>query len=936
MKNTTPFVSCLALAFTLLVLATAGMPLGLIARPRPPLPLPEFAPLLSRAGFDEPFWARTEKPESFHPAYSDLVDGWSGYALRRARLAVTPFVVPALDESGHTNVACASGAVRFWFKPDWSSGAGPGGPARLIELSAVGETDAVAGWALVVSADGATLALAGLAGDLVRAEIDWQAGEWHSVTLNYGPKGSALFLDGRLAAQGAGVPAIPPAVAALTVGSTLAGADAAQGEFDEVAFFARPLTEIAVAFGHQLYAASAARGAISAEEEAALREAAAKRRAEREAAGAGGGTQMLRLLGGTTECITNQPLYITNMVCTNISGQGWTATFDVQGTNAYGPLHDIFTTTNLTGNSVTNAQWTWLERGPACSTYQYTNQLGTFAFYILGTLLDTDNDGLTDAYENLVSKTSPTNANCPRVLYETVISNQVPSGWFKLNDSSFTNSAASGGLSLTYQGGGWSPDVFAYGNSAYSFTNNTDRLGVPNDAIGGGTGDATNQGSFTLLFKALTRQATSKRYVLSQGTATSNAIAVYFDGTGTNGALKVGVGPNEPIILQDSNLVRGAWYYLAVTCDEMRTNSNEVRWYLGRVGSQALQAGSFALGSAKKFGNNGFITLGNKENGSSAFRESASINGAIDQVAFWKRELTEAEVNAQFNTMFPLFQGASTVFDLTRWELTLPVDETNQLDNAQQPLDINTVWLNSGFKYVDPADAKQKYFYLSNGSQMVFEAPWNGADQDSSSPATKLGSPRSELRETLTNGNEFNWKPYDPATGTATNTHTLQATCRLESVPSKVIFGQIHADTPSPAGGAVPAVTLFHEGSGTANKRIRLSVYYSPDRSVTNSGGAQTYDIVSGVNLGDRIDYELKLVGTSNSTIRLSATVATNGTSVTPLTVNMSNPADPLYSGWAATNVTLYFKAGCYFPTAATNSGTAKVTFSSLTVTHQP
>ena len=37
--------------------------------------------------------------------------------------------------------------------------------------------------------------------------------------------------------------------------------------------------------------------------------------------------------------------------------------------------------------------------------------------------------------------------------------------------------------------------------------------------------------------------------------------------------------------------------------------------------------------------------------------------------------------------------------------------------------------------------------------------------------------------------------------------------------------------------------------------------------------------------------------------------------------------SDPGYSGWAATNVTLYFKAGCYYPKAATNSGTAKVTF---------
>src|SRR5205085_11887533 len=114
--------------------------------------------------------------------------------------------------------------------------------------------------------------------------------------------------------------------------------------------------------------------------------------------------------------------------------------------------------------------------------------------------------------------------------------------------------------------------------------------------------------------------------VLSQGTSTSassgNAIAVYFDGT-NNGALTLGVGPAEQVILADSNLVRSAWYYLAVTCDELRT-SNEVRWYLGQAGSQNLQVGGFAMGGAKKFGNNGAITLGNKENSNSAFRESAS------------------------------------------------------------------------------------------------------------------------------------------------------------------------------------------------------------------------------------------------------------------------------------------------------------------------
>jgi hypothetical protein len=54
-----------------------------------------------------------------------------------------------------------------------------------------------------------------------------------------------------------------------------------------------------------------------------------------------------------------------------------------------------------------------------------TNQPTSTAFYILGNSQDTDNDGLTDAFEILVSKTSPTNAFS--------ISATVPDGWWVLN-----------------------------------------------------------------------------------------------------------------------------------------------------------------------------------------------------------------------------------------------------------------------------------------------------------------------------------------------------------------------------------------------------------------------------------------------------------------------------------------------------------------------
>ncbi len=551
------------------------------------------------------------------------------------------------------------------------------------------------------------------------------------------------------------------------------------------------------------------------------------------------------------------------------------------------------------------------------------------------TLWDTDNDGLSDGQE-YQRGTDPKVADSPRAVYEGVISSQSPSNWFKLNDARLTNSINGQTVTtLTNVGSAWDVDAFGVGNGAFSFTATNHVLGA-GDVINGGTG--ADKGSMTLLFRSIDGfSSNTPRYMFHQrGTTTTNDFGAFFEPTNSTaanpGSLKVHVGGQTNAVLLSSDLVFGSWYYLALTWDETRpdTNGAELTWYVGRVGG-TLTNGSINLTDSAVVGSNTTVYLGNRDIQTRGFRSPGF--GALDEIALWNRELTGNEISAQFDTLKVLFQGPAKAFDLSRWELTLPVDKTNNLDNTHQPLDIKTGWLNNGFKYGEPTNGTQKYFYLSNGNTLVFEAPWNGADQDSASPGTKLGSPRSELRETLPTGGEFNWKPYDPATGVATNTHTLQATCRLENVPSKLIFGQIHADTPNPAGGAVPAVTLFHEGAGTSSKKIQLTVYYSPDRSVTNPA-VQTIDIVSGVNLGDRIDYELKLEATTNNSVTLYATVKTNGILVTPQIVYMTSNSP--YSGWAATNVTLYFKAGCYYPTAATNSGTARVSFSSLGVTHQP
>ena len=75
-------------------------------------------------------------------------------------------------------------------------------------------------------------------------------------------------------------------------------------------------------------------------------------------------------------------------------------------------IFDLFATTNLTTNvtglNLTN--WVWLLRTTSWQTnLTVTNDWPEEGYFRLGTLLDSDSDGLTDAYENLVSHTNPNN-----------------------------------------------------------------------------------------------------------------------------------------------------------------------------------------------------------------------------------------------------------------------------------------------------------------------------------------------------------------------------------------------------------------------------------------------------------------------------------------------------------------------------------------------
>ena len=372
-------------AWVIGLLLGLGLPAG--ALPRQPLPpFPTMGPVLYSERFDEAYAAGATDAEVPLGNYT-YDESWSGYALQRSG-TITPFLVPGVDANGRTNLG-VSGAIRFWFKPSWSSGGGPGVDVPLIEWTTVANNQATVVWSLDVSADGTTLALLepGNGGPiaLLTNQINWQAGDWHLLTLDYGPGGTALFVDGELVAQGVGTPTVSLSAAQLSLGSTVTGALPAAGDFDELYCFGRAQTTNDVGFYYAATSGQAALGPVSDAEiearQATFQAAIASRQSM-------GRFSVMSSLGGdfgtssSGDCVTGGTPYITNLVATVQNNQKMTVSFGIAG-GTNGVPYDIYSTTNLT-NLLKYSQWTCLGRGYTCNNYTFSNQPPSQAFYGLG------------------------------------------------------------------------------------------------------------------------------------------------------------------------------------------------------------------------------------------------------------------------------------------------------------------------------------------------------------------------------------------------------------------------------------------------------------------------------------------------------------------------------------------------------------------------
>jgi hypothetical protein len=368
------------------------------------------------------------------------------------------------ENDGTNHFKVDEGSIMFWFAPNWSGtnqgGQGPGEWSRLIEVGSYTTNASYGWWSLYVDPEGVNLYFSSQTNDgsgatYLSAPISWNiTNRWHLITLTYSDKNTSLYLDDELVTNGAPL-AYWPGPEVLTngffIGSDSHGSQQAHGMFDDLTTYDYEIgykeVESEYWWGNTWAYANPMNHAnfssAPSQPSAALTYNAIT-----------GSGYLTPVSTNSAGCVTNSNIWITNVVATATNGS-MNLRFSIGG-GSEGVLYDLFANSILDFSSSTNSPWGWMGQGYHCVTYSLTNLPSTGAvFIILGTPQDSDGDGLTDAYELLVSKTNPHNPDTD--------GDGMLDGWevqFGFNPRDFDDSGQSSfRLNFTYDLDGWLQQV---------------------------------------------------------------------------------------------------------------------------------------------------------------------------------------------------------------------------------------------------------------------------------------------------------------------------------------------------------------------------------------------------------------------------------------------------------------------------------------------
>ncbi len=364
--------------------------------------------------FDEAVGMRSGAPDPLFSENVGLFESWSGNSVSLFGNDPAYLRFPESDAAGNVHLNSTEGSVRFWFSPHWGSadlgGIGPGTYARLIEMGAADERARVGWWSLYLNPEGNRIHFStqgrGRSADYLAAPILWEPGSWHEVTLTYSPEGTALYVDGLIAAEGGGITTVPDAATrqefGFALGGDASGGNLAQGEFDELTTYHGALDAEEVARVYHVRAMQVWRQAM---DNAGLLQAQPSSSggmalmSSPPSPGSGGG-------GGSGTNTYMAYSYSTNDLWLKITGKTNTTGYFVIYTPEPSEIYDLFATTNLSPNvsglNLTN--WVQVVRTTSGQTnLTITGLSAVHEYFQLGTMYDGDGDGLPDAYETLVS-----------------------------------------------------------------------------------------------------------------------------------------------------------------------------------------------------------------------------------------------------------------------------------------------------------------------------------------------------------------------------------------------------------------------------------------------------------------------------------------------------------------------------------------------------
>jgi hypothetical protein len=337
------------------------------------------------------------------------------------------------NSDGTTNLnPTGDGSLIFWFNPDWSSfslgGSGPGGDwSALIDLGVYTDQATNGSWSCGFDSAGnnfyfATQDTNGNEGDYIFAPVTLAAGTWNLIALTWSSTNTAFYFNGACVTNGPGVNVLP-SLEVLSNGFAI-GSDAATGLLQM-----HGAMHCLRTYSYQLDAPTisgewALNGIFYVGYGIGMPELVQAPSVPETAPTydvVTGPGYLLAVSTNTSSCVSSGNVWITN-VSASVSNGTVNLTFEIMG-GSNGWPYDIFATPALT-MPLTNGIWTWMGQGYQCVTYMIPGLTNGDVFLILGTPQDSDNSGLTDAYQRLVSKTSP---------YDPFTSAGIPDAWCVLN-----------------------------------------------------------------------------------------------------------------------------------------------------------------------------------------------------------------------------------------------------------------------------------------------------------------------------------------------------------------------------------------------------------------------------------------------------------------------------------------------------------------------